>query len=282
MKIAHNQSHSTNFNSLYRQTCYVDCNGVLRGTQNTTAAREDLDYVKFAQILKTRFEKFNKINVMPMNGSDGTEAYLLANAIIDVFGKEDAEKKVFPIKVTDVDDFIISNFGKKGIVAFEPKDIKHFKPQNFSKYFLEIGPWNVPKITNGYSEDTKVFKLKPEFRKYFQFEVMDLQERLENIKDKGNSVVIIRNCLKQSFGENETLKIINKIQTKLKAQSLFIIGGFDRMMMPNIVKYMTNLKFSEIEKNIFSSPTKNLLKQISNMIVNKSRFFYKTILKELI
>ena len=92
-----------NFNSLYRRTTYIDCNGIYRESQNTTGKREDLDYDECAKLIKKRFSKFDKINIMPMNGSDGTESYLLAHSLLKVFGEKKAKEKIFPITVTDVD-----------------------------------------------------------------------------------------------------------------------------------------------------------------------------------
>ena len=261
MNISNNNYKTLNFTSLYRQTHYKDCNGLFRSTQNTTCARDDLDYVEFANLAKEKFKNFDKINIMPMNGSDGTEAYLIANALIDVFGKEDAEKRIFPIEVTDIDKFIIENFGKKGIVALEPEDVEHFG-KNFNKYFEEIPISELPNVEYAYRPNAKAYKLTPEFRKYFKFNVMDFQQRLGNLKDEGNSTVIIRNCLAQSFGDFGTGAIIELVGQKLKDTSLFIIGGYDRAIMSNMVPYMSILNFKEIGKNIFGfEKIKNLIQE---------------------
>ena len=245
-------STAQNFTSLFRFSSYIDCNGQYRQTQNTTEKREDLDYDECASLVKQRFSKFDKINIMPMNGSDGTESYLLAHSLLKVFGEKKALEKVFPITVTDVDPFIINKFGKKGIVALNPEDIKAFGDK-FDKYFEEISMDELPKIDNGYSLRAKAFKLTPFFRNLFEFKVQDFQKRIEKLKDDGNSVVIIRNCLAQAFGYVQSMLLTNELSQKLKGASLFVIGQYDRDMMKHFVPEMKCLfDFKEVGMNIFS------------------------------
>ena len=168
-----NSSESKNFSftSLFRYITYTDCNGRLRESQNTTGSRKDLDYDECAKLIKQRFSKFDKINIMPMNGSDGTETYLLAHSLLKTFGEKAAMKKIFPITVTDVDPFIINNFGKNGVVALEPEDILAFG-DDFNKYFEPIQKSELPKLSEfGYFQESRAYKLTPFFRNLFQFEV---------------------------------------------------------------------------------------------------------------
>lgn len=253
-----------NFGSLYRFTSYKDCNGEYRQTQNTTGRREDLDYERFARLVKQRFSKFDKINIMPMNGSDGTEAYLIAHYLLKAFGEKEACEKIFPIKVTDVDSFIIDNFGKKGIIALKPDDIEAFG-EDFDKYFEEIPFSELPKICFGYSLTTRAFKLTPFFRNLFEFKVQDFQERIKDFDDQGNSVVIIRNCLAQSFGYIDSMLVVSQLEKKLKNSSLFLIGQYDRDMMKYFVPEIKSLfGFKEVGKNIFSKQANSLQAKISN------------------
>ena len=243
---------SSNFTSLFRLSSYTDCYGRDRYTQNTTAKRDDLDYDECARLMKRRFAKFDKINVMPMNGSDGTESYLLAHSILKVFGEKEAKKKVFPIIVSDVDPFIINKFGKKGVVALEPEDIKAFGDK-FDKYFEEISMDELPKIVNGYSSSAKAFKLTPYFRSLFEFRIQDFQKRIGKVEDKGNTVILIRNCLAQAFGYVESMLLTAKIGDNLKGASMFVIGGYDRANMKRFVPDMQALlNFKEVGMNIFS------------------------------
>ena len=267
MRVQNIKVNSTsNFTSLFRFSSYIDCNGEYRQTQNTTGKRKDLDYDELAMLAKQRFSKFDRINIMPMNGSDGTESYLLAHSILKVFGEKKAKEKIFPITVTDVDPFIINKFGKKGIVALEPDDIKAFGDK-FDKYFEEIPMEELPKIENGYSLRARAFKLTPFFKNLFEFKVQDFQKRIENLKDDGNTVILIRNCLAQAFGHIQSMLLVNKLQEKMNGASLFVIGQYDRDRMRNFVPEMKCLfDYKEVGKNIFSKKRNKPLNFMQNML----------------
>ena len=263
---------STSFGSLFRFSSYVDCKGQHRQTQNTTGKREDLDYDACARLIKKRFSKFDKINIMPMNGSDGTEAYLLAHSLLKEFGEKKAKKKIFPIIVSDVDPFIINSFGKKGIVAFQPEDIAAFG-KNFDKYFQEIPMSELPNIPNAYSLNSKAFKLTPFFKNLFEFKVQDFQKRITQINDEGNSVVIIRNCLAQAFGHIQSMLLVAELEQKMKNSSLFIIGQYDRDMMKHFVPEMKLFfDFHEVGKNIFSKQ-RNLSNYTNSLLTKFLKIF---------
>ena len=260
---------SVNFRSInFRWVTYVDCNGIHRDSQNTTGKRNDLDYDECARLIKKRFSKFSKINIMPMNGSDGTGTYLLAHSLLERFGEKKAKEKIFPITVTDVNPFIINEFGKKGIVALDPEDIEVFG-KKFNKYFEEIPMSELPQIPLAYSKNARAFRLTPFFKSLFNFKVQDFQQRIGQVNDQGNSVVIIRNCLAQAFGYVESMLLVGKVDNKLKDSSMFIIGQYDRDRMKNFVPHMKALfNFKEIGKNIFS-------KQANPPLSRLARFFNK-------
>ncbi len=251
-----NSIYKPSYGSLFRLTNYIDCNGKTRFTQNSTEVRDDLDYDELAQIIKKRFSKLDKINLMPMNGSDGTESYLIANSVLNVFGEKQANEKIFPILVTDVDPLIIEQYGQKGVVALKQHDIEAFG-SNFDKYFKEINIGFLPYEAT-YSRDAKAYRLTPEFKNLFKFEVKDLQERLKNLKDEGNSIVIIRNCLAETFGRDDTRKIISNLSKLMHPNSLFVIGGFDRKRMSTLISDLEFYGFKEVGKNIFSKIDKKI------------------------
>ena len=267
------QTHfSPSFGSLFRLSSYVDCNGQCRHTQNTTGRREDLNYDECARLIKKRFSKFDKINIMPMNGSDGTETYLLAHSLLKEFGEKKAKQKIFPITVTDVDSFIIYSFGKKGIVALLPEDIDAFG-KDFDKYFEEIPRSELPNIPNAYSLNARAFKLTPFFKNLFEFKVQDFQKRITHIKDEANSVVIIRNCLAQAFGYVESMLMVAELDKKIKNSSLFIIGQYDRDMMKHFVPGLkTFFDFHEVGKNIFSKQS-NLSNYTNSWLAKLTKIF---------
>lgn len=243
-------SYKPAFKSLFRMAYYTDCYGNYRYTQNSTGVRDDLNYNELAALMKDRFSGFDRINLMPMNGSDGTESYLIANSVLKTFGEDEAKKRIFPVLVTDVDPMIVEKYGKKGIVAFKPEDIEAFG-EDFNKYFEKINRGLLPQEIT-YSVDTTAYRLKPEFRNLFSFEVMDFQKRMKEVSDTGNSVFIIRNCLTESFGSAATEKIISDLSKIINPNSLFVIGGYDRLRMSDFVPNLKKYGFKEIGKNIFS------------------------------
>ncbi len=274
MRIKQTTNPAPAFCSLVRMTNYVDINGVKRSTQNSTSFRDDLNYNALAKIIKKRFNGFKKINIMPMNGSDGTEAYCIANEIIEVFGLRTAKKKIFPIDVTDVDSFIIENFGKKGVIAFSDRDIEGFGYSNILDYFEKIEESELPKGVIYHMETCNPLKAKPKFKNLFNFTVMDFQERLKTIKDYGNTIVIIRNCLAQSFGE-DTAKIIGQVSKVLKDGSLLVIGGYDRQELIDMDSWLKSSDFYEIHRNIFQKGKPSRLNNSKSLLAKIKSFLFK-------
>lgn len=186
---------------------------------------------------------------MPMNGSDGTEAYLIANSILNIFDVKTL-KKIFPILVSDVDSYIINSFGQKGIVSLSDDETRIFG-KNLYKYFEEIDKSMLPKGSE-YSLSSRAYMLKPDFKKLFKFDVMDLQKRIANTKDIGNSIFIVRNCLAQSFGSVDTTLILYNLKNAMHKNSILVIGDYDREKLPILLKTLDILNFKEIGKNIFA------------------------------
>lgn len=269
-------SNRTSFTSLFRLSSCKDSFGVYHLTQNSTNSRDDLNYDELAEIAKNRFKEYEKINIMPMNGSDGTESYCIANSILNTFGESDAEKRIFPIVVSDIDTDIIENYGKKGIVALEKKDENLFG-KNLSKYFECTNISELPDIAI-YPKEAKAYKLKPQFRENFKFEVMDFMDRLKNIKDEGNSIIIIRNCLAQSYTSWERTFLLFELDNILHDNSLFVIGGYDRANIPNLVKELEIYGFKEVGKNIFSKNS-NIYSKLVEPMIKQKNFFSDFIMK---
>ena len=269
-------SNRTSFTSLFRLSSCKDSFGVERSTQNSTSSRDDLNYDELAEIAKNRFKKYEKINIMPMNGSDGTESYCIANSILKTFGESDSKKRIFPIIVSDIDNDIIENYGKKGIVALGKKDENLFG-KNLSKYFDSTNMSELPDIAR-YPKDAKAYKLKPQFRENFKFETMDFMNRLKNIKDEGNSIILIRNCLAQSYTSWERSLLLSELDNIIHDNSLFVIGGYDRANIPDFVKELETYGFKEIGKNIFSKNI-TVYSKLAEPMIKQKNFFSDFIMK---
>ena len=239
------------FGSLpYWSNSYTDVNGIVRSTQNTTEKRTDLNYKKLAVILGTRFKDYDHVNIMPMNVSDATELYYITDAFVERYGFEKFKSRYTPILATDVCGNIIERYPKRGIVYLRQDEINELSPrilvpEDPSKY-RDIS-LNRTYFKPGFY---KLFRLKDEYKGLFEFGVCDFQERLRNMKDEGNSVVIIRNCLRQSFGDLASAIIVAKLDRVLNGASLLITGDYDREHMPFFTEALES-RFSEIERNVW-------------------------------
>lgn len=248
--LANNNNKNIYFTSIdYRHTSYRDKFGIPRTTQNSTCVRDDLDCYKLAKVIKKNFLQNSKVNIMPMNASDLTETYAITTALIDEFGFDKVKERFSPILATDVDKYIINKFGELGRVVLSHRDIKKMGEDNIRKYFDSAEDIRFPNLL--YPEKHKKLITKPEFRALFEVKQMDLLNRLENLKDSGNSVVLIRNCLAQSFGRLHSKMIFALLGEKLEKGSLLLIGGYDRAYLPEMVDDLKDEGFLEIEKNIF-------------------------------
>ncbi len=228
---------------------YRDCYGIQRETQNTTGLRKDICLEDFANILKWRFKNFDRVNIMPMNVSDGMDAYMFANAIIRNEGIKNFEKKYSPIKASDVMSNVIENYAKNGLLHLYNVEVNAFDRLGMN-VLKEVDIKNYEdKIIFQATYPDKLFKLSDEYRKFFDFHVEDLQSRIHDLKDEGNSVIAIRNCLKQSFGDTKSSLIILKLATKMRGASLLITGDYDRECQ--LLNDTLKDSFFEIKHNIW-------------------------------
>ena len=261
---------------------YTDTNGISRSTQHTTDLREDLDYKNVAKIIHREikrnlrknfknnivslFKKTSqsdlgdicapKVNIYCMAGSDGTEAYALANAIIEEMGFKKAKKYVFPIKVSDACENIIEEYGKKGIIYFYDDEINKLK--SIKKYLKPTGNiynYNPAGNTKIEMKDLKEYEITQEFRDCFTFETADFQEKIKNFplaKKNEFNIILIRNCLTQSFGSIQTTVLLNDMPNHLPSGSLVIFGDYDtKRKMPLVFQYREGLFPIDTKNNIF-------------------------------
>ncbi len=273
MKIA-----SVTNQSLYKQTSfgsmgysygeYWDMYGIKRETQHTTQKRGDICLEDFAKLLQKRFEKFDRVNIMPMNVSDGTEAYLFANAIIRNEGLETFKKK-YSIKASDVIAKVIDRYPRSGLLHLYSEEVKEFEGLGID-ILEEVNIKDYEnKLVRQVIRPNRLFKLSDEYRKYFDFSVADLQKRVEYLNDEGNSVIAIRNCLRQSFGSLQSATIIRILASKMKGASLFITGDYDRGL--TIIDDTLKSCFVELKHNIWG------LKGYGRVDSAMSKYLYRII-----
>lgn len=245
---------SLNFTSIYyKYNTYRDSMGVKHETQNSTCKRNDLNYQKLSKIIQLRFKDYDRVNIMPMNVSDGTEAYYISQPLIEDVGMEEFERKYSPIIATDVCEDIIESYPKRGLVQLfkgEPEELYVLREPMFNEV-----PGDESYRLMGCELENKLYKLKPEYRKLFKFGTQDFQDRISKLNDEGNSVVIIRNCLRQSFGDMKSAIIVSKLAQKLNGESLLITGNYDRGMP--LFESALDDYFVEIDSNIWAKKDYN-------------------------
>jgi len=208
---------------------YRDCFGINRETQNTTGVRGDINLKEFADIAKWRFRNFDTVNIMPMCVSDGTEAYMFSNAIIRKEGLEKFKSK-YCVTASDVMPNVINNYAKNGLLHLYDNELSMFdgigidvlREVNLEDYKDKIIPQD--------SYPDRLYKLSDEYRKLFNFHVEDLQSRILDLKDEGNSIIPIRNSLRQSFGSITSVSIIYKLKMVMRDASILITGDYDRKL----------------------------------------------------
>ena len=231
-----NYCKSPAFTSIdFQETWYTDSKGIERLTHNDTNRREDLNYANLAKIINERFQDCDNVNIMPMNVSDGTEAYFIFKYLAEEVGLDTFEKKFKKINATDVCENVIEKYPKKGVVKLKEDE------------FDELNINGDPMFEK---TDGDLYALKPKYKKYFNFETQDFQERLKHLEDNGNSVVIIRNCLRYSFGNFGAAHIVRTVNKKLKGNSLFITGDFDRGLSDFELVLRDN--FVEVDRNVWA------------------------------
>ncbi len=221
---------------------YIDYKGELRSTQPSTVIRKDVNLDRFVDIIKLRFGRFKRVNIMPMCVSDGTEAYAFANAIIRRDGLKNFKKK-YRVIASDVLPEAINNYPQKGLLYLYKKERRIFKGLGI-KAIEEVK--SKPKTKDG----RKLYQLSDEYRNLFEFHVEDLQKRIHDLKDEGNSVIIIRNCLRNNFTYDELECVLfPAIAEKMKGGSILITGNYDRKVKE--IRKALKEDFVELSHNIW-------------------------------
>ncbi len=227
---------------------YKDCYGIPRETQNTTGIREDINLKDFANIVQWRFRNYDTVNLMPMNVSDGTEGYMFSNAIIRNEGLENFKNK-YRVTASDVMPNVINNYAKNGLLHLYDKEVSMFDGIGMN-VLKEVNPEDYKdKIVPQLNYPDKLYKLSDEYSKLFDFHVEDLQSRIIDLKDEGNSIISIRNCLKQSFDDTKASLVIMKLAMKMNGASLLITGDYDRKC--GLLNVTLDEFFTELGHNIW-------------------------------
>lgn len=217
----------------------IFCNENIKTT--TCLFRQDLDWDKFIKFAALHFYDSQKINVYSLAASDGSEAYSFAMSVLSKFLPQFA-KKFLPVFASDIDPVMIKT-AKSGRINILNKDLQNLSREDINTARFFTNKQDKIKIAN--NEDMfcgNSFSLKNELKNSVDFKQSDILTELENLEDKGNSIIMCRNVFPY-LNDNYIQKIIDTANSKLKSGSLFLIGSFDN----NI-----NIKHRFLSRDFFS------------------------------
>lgn len=235
--------HSNGRHYTSPQGCFFGCNSWL--------FRDDIDWKKTAAYEANLFKNKDKVNIEMYAASDGSEGYTKIISLYEHFGYDNssAAEKFFPIMAYDVDEEILkaANSGLLKTSLVDRINMQVFC-ENYEDYFaksdkeLEI------------SEDLKLqaektLRVKNKLTKNIKFMQGDMFQKISEIKDESNTILMCRNILGY-FLDDKIEGFIKMASNVLKKGSLFEIGGHDSRVF-NIKSCMENNGFREILKNVY-------------------------------
>jgi len=213
----------------------------------TLMFRNDIDWFELAKKEQELFKDKDKVNMIQFASSSGAEAYTKIISMLEANTPEKV-KKFFPIKAYDIDPVIV-DVAKSGFINFDKQEKNDFYRYNLDilKYFtphtekldLNCGDFKAPQ---------KTYSAKNILTDNVDFQKGDMFKLANEIEDNSNTIVLCRNSLAY-FNRNLQEKFIRAIASKLKENSLFIVGDFDADfgILPLLKKY----RFKEIMKNVY-------------------------------
>lgn len=219
--------------------------------RNTTNFfRNDLDWEKLSTYIEDKYQNIDKVNVICHGCSDGSEALSIAIMLKEKFGS-DADK-FFPIIAKDFDNYIIGE-AKSNYVEMTFPDIcaiDKYTNGNSSKYF------DIPEFQKG--QEFVYAKIKPELKNLIKYQVADFTEDIENIPTQ-NTILFCRNFWPYMAYEHNLSTIANNLASRLKDNSVAIIGSYDQYSS-RVIRYLQNAGFrqSDVLCVIFESNYKSL------------------------
>jgi chemotaxis methyl-accepting protein methylase len=211
--------------------------------------RTDIDWENLMEVLKKDYKDEKKVNVYSLAGSDGSEGYTFAMAVMDRLPKNQ-QSKYFKIKVSDIDHEVI-RAAQSGVINSSATDFELMKYnlKNPKAYFKPTK--NTFTIAN--NEETRFknysgYKPIPKLRNAVEFKQGDILDVMKKIDKSEMSVVMCRNVMPY-LSQNYVQEIVKNADEKLKKGSLFIIGDFD--YVTGIENLLLNSNFEKVQHNVY-------------------------------
>lgn len=216
---------------------------------NSWLFRDGIDWKAFAEYQIRNFADKDRVKVVQLGASDGSEGYTYAMSLLEL--ENNQVSKFFPLMGFDIDRNIVEK-AQSGILKLSDKDLARLKNLNidYKKYFQKTDEDLVSKTYNIMSSESyHPYKVSEELRKRIIFEVGDMFNIIKHLEDDSNTVMLCRNVmiyLDEVLNEH----FISMVGKKLKTGSLFVIGKLDSEL-----EYMEGLLskfgFKKVMNNIY-------------------------------
>ena len=241
----------------YKNTILDGC--ARKDVRTTTWMFRDLDWGSFAKLLDKNFCDKPKVNIYSLAAADGSEAYTCAIAIKECI-PENRRKKFFPIRAYDIDDEILSA-ARSGRINLFPADrstiAKFVESHDWKRYLTNTGlnkyfkDKAIPIFVenNTLVQNTYSYRVADSLFSKVDFQKFDVMDRVNGIKDNGNTVLLCRNIFPY-LGEWRSVCLLDTIGEKLKKNSILVIGEFD-YTNPNIDVFVEMAGFERVSRYVF-------------------------------
>ena len=239
MRIA-NILNAQNYNNSFRsnkQKSYIEDSVSCKNTEvwhTTCLFRGSYQYwIALANFMTENFKDKDKVNVYDLACSDGSETYSIAIALNEVSRFTGENSKFLPIFGSDFNKDMIK-IARSGKLDLSYTDFKNLSIQTQKPLDYFYGPDFPILESNANNTNYNSYSACKYLQNAVCFEQKDINSKLNEIQDNGNTVVFIRNVFPYLSGEylKETMNLLN---TKLKAGSMLILGDLE-----NCSHYYTN------------------------------------------
>jgi len=214
---------------------------------NSWLFRDDVDWKKLTKFETANFADKDKVNVVMFAVSDGSEAY---TKIISHYENNPKQaEKFLPITAYDIDSEILKA-AKSGLIntCLVDRMLLQINSENYNDYFTETDKKLViPK--DGDVQAVKTFKAKKILTKNVRFLQGDMFQKISEIQDNSNTVLMCRNILGY-FWNDKIEKFISRASDVLKSKSLFVIGDHDIKCF-DMKSCLVRHNFCEVFKNVY-------------------------------
>lgn len=216
---------------------------------NSWLFRDDMDWKKLAEYEITHFKDKEQVNTLMFAASDGSEAYTNIISLYENSKAQDDAKKFFPIMAYDLDDEIVKA-AKSGYIktCLNDRMQLQMKCNNYEDYFENTDKKLEIAEDKGLQRE-KTFKVKDILTKNVNFHQGDMFEKIQELKDNSNTVLMCRNILGY-FLDDKIEEFIQSAAKFLKSGSLFAIGNHDTRFF-DIKSCMEHFGFKQIFHNLY-------------------------------